>query len=404
MDATKSSPGTVAGSPDLVVDGTSVEDGQPVRVTVRGGRIAAIERIDLPAGSSWVAPGWLDLQVNGFEGHDPNAVGADAQTTVSMVRALWRFGVSGICVTICTESEAHMVRSLAAVADACDADSLIAESVVGIHVEGPHIAREDGPRGAHPLRHVRPPDIDEYRRWQAAARGRIRIITISPEYEEAIRYIEAIVADGVVASIGHTAATTEQIRAAVDAGARWSTHLGNGAHATIRRHPNYIWDQLAEDRLSAGYIFDGQHLPPSVMKSVVRAKGVERSILVSDALFVAGLAPGVYQLPDGAAVELQASGRLELQGTPYLAGAVAPLSVCVGNATRYAGVTLAEANRMVTTNPSWLLGLALAAGHDSLRVGMTANLTVFRQADHTSDIEIERTIVAGRVVHGADAD
>jgi N-acetylglucosamine-6-phosphate deacetylase len=405
MDATKSSPETAAagGSPDLVIDGTSVEDGQPVRVTVRAGRVAAIERIDLPTGSAWVAPGWLDLQVNGFDGHDPNAVDADAEATASMVRALWRHGVTGTCVTICTESEAHIVRSLAAVADACDADRLIAESVVGIHVEGPHIAREDGPRGAHPLRHVRPPDIDEYRRWQEAARGRIRIITLSPEYEEAIPYIKAIVADGVVASIGHTAATSEQIRSAVDAGARWSTHLGNGAHATIRRHPNYIWDQLAEDRLSAGFIFDGQHLPPAVMKSVVRAKGVERSVLVSDALFVAGLEPGIYQLPDGAAVELEPTGRLALQGTPYLAGAVAPLSVCVGNATRHAGVTLAEATRMVTTNPSRLLGLGLAAGHDSLRVGMTANLTVFRQAADTSQIEIERTIVAGRVVHDAAA-
>jgi N-acetylglucosamine-6-phosphate deacetylase len=403
MDATKSGPETTTASPNLVVDGTSVEDGEPVRITMHAGRIAAIERIDLPAGSPWVAPGWLDLQVNGFDGHDPNAVDADADATASMVRALWRFGVSGTCVTICTESEAHIVRSLAAVADACEADPLIAESVVGIHVEGPHIAREDGPRGAHPLRHVRPPDIDEYRRWQAAARGRIRIVTLSPEYEKAVPYIEAIVADGVVASIGHTAATSEQIRAAVDAGARWSTHLGNGAHAMIRRHPNYIWDQLAEDRLSAGFIFDGQHLPASVMKSVVRAKGVERSILVSDALFVAGMRPGVYQLPDGAAVELRASGRLELQGTPYLAGATAPLSVCVANAIRHAGVPLAEAVRMVTSNPSRLLHLPIDAGHDRLEVGMTANLTVFTLATNASDVEIERTIVAGRVVHGADA-
>jgi N-acetylglucosamine-6-phosphate deacetylase len=403
MDATTSSPDMAAASPDLVVEGTSIEDGEPVRVSVRAGRIAAIERIDLPAGSPWVAPGWLDLQVNGFDGHDPNAVDADAHATASMVRSLWRFGVSGVCVTICTESESHILRSLAAVADACDQDPLIAESVVGIHVEGPHIAREDGPRGAHPLRHIRPPDIGEYRRWQAAARGRIRIVTLSPEYDEAVPYIEAIVADGVVASIGHTAATAEQIRAAVDAGARWSTHLGNGAHAMIRRHPNYIWDQLAEDRLSAGFIFDGQHLPPSVMKSVVRAKGVERSILVSDALFVAGLPPGVYQLPDGAAVELQASGRLELQGTPYLAGATAPLSVGVGNAARQAGVPLADAVRMVTANPSRLLDLPMEAGHDSLRVGMTANLTVFTQTANASAVEIDRTIVAGQLVHGADA-
>ena len=287
-------------------------------------------------------------------------------------------------------------------ADACDADPLIAASVVGIHVEGPHIAREDGPRGAHPLPHIRPPDVAEYRRWQDAARGRIRIITVSPEYDEAIDYIRAIVADGVVASIGHTAATGDQIRAAVDAGARWSTHLANGAHALIPRHPNYIWDQLSEDRLSAGFIFDGHHLPPSVMKPLIRAKGVERSILVSDAVTFAGLPPGVYELFNGAAVELLPSGRLELQGTPYLAGAVAMLPVCVANAVRYAGVTLTEAVRMVTANPARLLGLPPLDGRDSVRIGGAANLTLFRQAPASLDVEVEMTVVAGQPVYAAD--
>jgi N-acetylglucosamine-6-phosphate deacetylase len=394
-----------AGGPaaNLVLDGRSTEDGQPLRITVVDGHIAAIDRLAGPTDPPWISPGWLDIQVNGFDGHDPNAADAEPLATTRMVEALWRFGVSGTCPTICTESEAHIVRSLRAVAAACEANPAIAESVVGIHVEGPHIATDDGPRGAHPLRHVRPPDIDEYRRWQDAAGGRIRIVTLSPEYDAAIPYIEAIVADGVVASIGHTAANSDQIRSAVDAGARWSTHLGNGAHATIRRHPNYIWDQLAEDRLSAGFIFDGQHLPPSVMKSVIRAKGVERSVLVSDALFVAGFPPGTYHLPDGAGVELQPSGRLELHGTPYLAGAAAPLSVCVGNAVRHAGVPLADAVRMVTANPSRLLGLGSAAGHESLRVGSTANLTVFRVAPNGFEIQVERTVVAGRVVHDADA-
>ena len=222
-------------------------------------------------------------------------------------------------------------------ADACDADPLVAASVVGIHVEGPHIAREDGPRGAHPLEHVRPPDIAEYRRWQEAARGRIRIITVSPEYPESVDYIRAIVADGVVASIGHTAADGDQIRAAVDAGARWSTHLGNGAHALIPRHPNYIWEQLAEDRLSAGLIFDGHHLPPAVIRTMLRAKGIERTILVTDALALAGLPPGVYASAVGGDVELLPSGRVVLSGTPYLAGSAATLGVCLGNAVRHAG-------------------------------------------------------------------
>ena len=205
-------------------------------------------------------------------------------------------------------------------------------------------------------------------------------MTISPEYDEAIAYIEAIVADGVVASIGHTAATGDQIRAAVDAGARFSTHLGNGAHAMIRRHPNYIWDQLAEDRLTAGFIFDGQHLPPAVMKSVLRAKGLERTRPGQRRRRCGRPRTGRLPLPRRGAVELDASGRLALRGTPYLAGAAAALPTCIENAMRHAGVTLRDAVRMVTANPSRLLGLSPQGGFESLRVGATANMTVFRFA------------------------
>ena len=160
----------------------------------------------------------------------------------------------------------------------------------GFHVEGPHISPDDGPRGAHPQRWVRPPDLDEFRRWQDATDGRIRIVTLSPEWPEAPRYIEALVAKGVVASIGHTKATAQQIADAVSAGATLSTHLGNGAHPVLRRHPNYIWEQLAEDRLMADFIVDGIHLPTSFLKVALRAKGIERSVLVTDARSPAGAA------------------------------------------------------------------------------------------------------------------
>ena len=186
----------------------------------------------------------------------------------------------------------------------------------------------------------------------------------------------------------------------MDAGATCSTHLGNGAHAMIRRHPNYVWDQLADDRLSAGFIFDGHHLPRSVMRSVVRAKGVERSILVSDAVSVAGQAPGRYRLFDDIEVELQPNGRLELAGTPLLAGAVCGLPVCLTNAVRHAGVALRDAARMVTANPSRVLGLGVAAGHERLATGMAANLTRFRQRD-SGDIEVLSTMVDGEVVYHA---
>ena len=398
---TQPSSQVTGGDGETVLDGRFVEDGQPVRITIRDGVIAELARTSAGADPTWIGPGWLDLQINGFGGHDPNSADTSPEVVASMVRAMWSTGVAASCITICTEAEERILRSLRAIVAACDADPLVAASVLGIHVEGPHIAREDGPRGAHPLAHIRPPDVAEYRRWQDSARGRIRIITVSPEYDEAIGYIRAIVADGVVASIGHTAANGDQIRAAIDAGARWSTHLGNGAHALLPRHPNYIWDQLTEDRLSAGFIFDGHHLPPSIMKPLIRAKGIERTILVSDAVTFAGMPPGIYELFDGASAELTPEGRFQLAGTPYLAGAVAALPVCVANAIRHADVTVREAVRMVTANPARLLGLPLSEGRDSVRVGTTANLTVFRQSPATLDIEIMQTIVAGQVVYAA---
>ena len=137
------------------------------------------------------------------------------------------------------------------------------------------------------------------------------------------------------------------------------------------------------------------------MRAVIRAKGIERSVLVSDALALAGLPPGVYASAVGGEVELLPSGRLTLRGTPYLAGSVATLTGCLGNAVRHAGLTLRDAVRLVTTNPSRLLGLSAGLGHEGVRVGAAATLTVFRQETISSDPTIVATILAGQLVAGA---
>src|SRR5262249_8138444 len=159
---------------------------------------------------------------------------------------------------------------------ALDSDADLAAAVPGLHVEGPYLSPEDGPRGAHPLEHIRPPDWDEFQRFLEAAGGRIRLLTLAPEAEAALPFIERLPAAGIVVAIGHTGADPETIHAAVRAGARLSTHLGNGAHSMIRRHPNYIWEQLACDDLTASVIADGHHLPASVLKCFARVKGAER--------------------------------------------------------------------------------------------------------------------------------
>lgn len=174
------------------------------------------------------------------------------------------------------------------------------------------------------MEHIRPPDLAEVARWQQAPGGLVGMVTLSPHFEGSVKYISRLTVQGVHLSIGHSHASADEIRKAVDAGARLSTRLGNGIAGTIPRHPNPIWTQLSEDRLTATMISDGHHLPADTLKAMVRAKGIGRSILVSDAVALAGLRPGTYDAPIGGKVELRSDGRLGLLGTERLAGAVLP--------------------------------------------------------------------------------
>src|SRR5262249_53969750 len=156
---------------------------------------------------------------------------------------------------------------------------------------------------------------------------------------DAIDFIERTAAAGVVVAIGHTAATPAQIADAARAGARLSTHLGNGSHPKIDRHPNYIWGQLAHDDLWATFIVDGHHLPPSGAKCFLRSKGVARSILVSDAIAAAGKPSGRHRLGN-VEVEVTPARRVCLPGTPYLAGSVLEMHEAVAKTVRFSDATL----------------------------------------------------------------
>lgn len=387
----------------MEVTGRLVDTGENARVRVEDGVIADVAADSSDAARDlWLAPGLVDLQVNGYAGHDVNADDVDAATVRRLVEAEWRQGVTAFCPTVVSGPEERIVRALRAVAEARRADPLVAHAIPCVHVEGPHIASEDGPRGAHDLAHVRPPDVAEYERWQRESGGLVGIVTLAPELPGAVDYVARLARDGVVAAIGHTAAEPGDIDAAARAGARLSTHLGNGAHARIRRHPNYIWSQLADDRLTAGFIADGHHLPAEVLTVMLRAKGVERSVLISDSVELAGMPPGRYPTPVGGAVELSADGRLALAGTPLLAGAARSLPECVGWAVRHTELSLADALRMASANPLRLLGLRDPARRGELCAGGSGDLTLLRVDPATGRCEAVATIVRGVVVHRRD--
>jgi N-acetylglucosamine-6-phosphate deacetylase len=368
--------------------------GTPVRA-IFDGEISAVEPVSDSSGL-YIAPGFIDLQVNGFLGVDFNDPKCTMEQIARSIRGLFATGVTRFYPTVITGSPADMLGALRNLK--CAKETLREGAAMdGFHVEGPHISPDDGPRGAHPRRWVRPPDLDEFHRWQEATGNQVRIVTLAPDWPQSLRYIEAIAAEGVVASIGHTNATTQQLADAVSAGASLSTHLGNGAHAVMRRHPNYLWEQLAEDRLMADFIVDGIHLPPSFLKVALRAKTVARSVLITDAAAPAGCPPGRYQLGEQA-VELTADNRVMLVGQERLAGSALRMDRGVENLMRIAGLSLADAVRMATTNaaragcvPRRAAGLVPGDRADFIQFS-------FNKSDLT--ISIKSTYISGQKVFG----
>ncbi len=373
------------------ITGYSLHNQTPLEITVLDRRITAIREIDGASANIFISPALVDIQVNGFCGYDLNVDTVTAEDVCEMVRKLWGVGTGFLCPTIVTASFESIRNSLEAVVNAYRSDPLIAHSILGIHLEGPYISAEDGPRGAHPLQHVRNPDWDEFRRWQDIADGMIRLVTLASEKEGAIPFIEKLVSTGVVVSIGHTDATAREIHDAVSAGATLSTHLGNGAHGMIQRHPNYIWEQLAADELYASLIVDGHHLPPSVVKSMLRAKTLDKCILISDATALAEMPPGHYEFA-GQPVELKDDQSIRLVGTEYLAGSAIALVRGVENSVKFADTSLGQAISLATVNPMRLLDIDLPSQD------LEMDLIIFEWDPDTCRIDLKMTILSGEAV------
>ena len=367
--------------------------GAPLRVTWEDGRITRIEALATAegVGDLRVAPALLDLQVNGYGGmdfSDPDRLGRVAAQLAAV-------GTARFCPTVVTGAPEAMAGALRAVAGALAHDPGLRAAVPGIHLEGPFISGLDGPRGAHPAACVCDPDWDVFQRLQDAADGRIGLITLAPERPGAEAFIARAAAGGIRVAIGHTAADAGAIERAVRAGARLSTHLGNGLAARIDRHANPLWPQLASAQLYASFIADGHHLPPEALVAMIAAKGAQRSILISDAVAQAGLPPGRYIGVGGGDVEVLPGGRINLAGTPYLAGSGFHLARCVAHAARVA-TGFASAVEMASLHPARFLSLP-ACG---LAPGAEAYLWAYR-LDAEGMPHTQLTVRAGRIVYGA---
>ncbi len=372
----------------MTVVGNHPKTGRAVAIEASDGVITALSPTDSPA-DRYVSPGWVDLQVNGFAGVDYNDPSSPPDEIARSIDVQRSTGVARFCPTVITGSHTDMSGSLRNLTHA-KRSLRNGRAMIGFHVEGPWISPLDGPRGAHPKAHVRPPSIEEFQRLQDAAEGEIALVTLSPEHEEAPGVIQHMVESGVIVAIGHTAATVEQIDAAVAAGATMSTHLGNGAHSTVPRHDNYIVHQMADDRLYAGLILDGIHLPPPFARIALCAKGPDLSVLVTDAVMPAHCEPGIYRLGEQQ-VELMASRRVELLDGRRLAGSALSMDIGIGKAMQFGSLSIYQATRLASSNPGTALGLVDRSGY--LDPGQAADFTLFRLDDAGTPVDI-RTVLS----------
>jgi N-acetylglucosamine-6-phosphate deacetylase len=334
----------------------SALDNSPYEIKFDEGQILAINPTDASVDKEiWFGPGFCDIQINGYGGFDYNQVQENPLNLGQISNNLLKVGVSNHFPTVITSSPSQISSLLKQIIQLTKAEPLANSCISGIHLEGPFISPEDGPRGAHAREYVRAPDWDLFCTWQEEAEGEIRIITISPEWEGSHSFIEKCVDSGVLVSIGHTNASLSQIQNAVRAGARLSTHLGNGAHSVLPRHPNCIWSQLSEDLLCASIIADGFHLPSEVIKVFKKVKG-ENLFLVSDSVALAGMAPGSYDTAVGGEVTLTQDGKLHLKDSPtILAGSASNILQGINFLLQHKLASLKEAWEMASERPFRLL-------------------------------------------------
>lgn len=375
-----------------------------VEIEAENGRVTQIyPATEVPSGT-YLAPGFFDLQVNGYGGLDYSSTELTTAHVEKLAARLLAAGTTRHVPTIITNSQERICANLRTIASAVSENEAAGEAIPAVHVEGPYISEEDGPRGAHDAKHVRDPNVTELAEWMEASAGLLKMVTIAPERPGALDFIREAVSAGVVVALGHTAATPDVVRRAVDAGARVSTHLGNGSHAMVPRLRNYLWEQLAADQLTAGIIADGFHLPHSVMKVFARAKGLDRLVLVSDVGPMGGLKTGLYHWGD-IEVEVHEDGHLGLAGTEFLAGAGHLLDRAVAQIATATGLPIQQILPLCTINPTRLLGFEKASRTLSNlpSVGDDANLVQFSYEEGAAAIEVE-AVVRGHHVWSQSGD
>jgi N-acetylglucosamine-6-phosphate deacetylase len=359
-----------------------IEDGKLVAIGPNLANTDVAETID--AEGQIVAPGYIDVHTHGSAGHD--TMDGTREAIEGMAAFFATHGVTSFCATTLTVGAEDIMTSVRAVHD-CQQNPVEGAQPLGVHLEGPYI--EAGKKGAQPEKHVKTASVGDYKDFFSL--GNIRLITFAPEIEENKELIAFARARGAAAVVGHSDASYEQMVEAVKLGINHATHTFNQMAGIHHRKPGTVSGVLLLDEIYAEFIADGVHLHPAIVDMIVRLKGPDRALLITDAISGAGMPDGDYELGGQKIVVKEGAVRLE-DGT--LAGSALTMDQAVRNVRAFTGRPLAECIRMATLTPARSIGVAGRKG--SLEPGKDADIVILDR-----DLNVVTTMVGGKIVHRA---
>jgi N-acetylglucosamine-6-phosphate deacetylase len=374
--ATVYTPGQVLENRTVLVDGARIAN-----IGVAGKQPLPPHAQVIDAHGLLVAPGFIDLQLNGAYGDDFTR---DPRTIWPVAERLPEYGVTSFLPTIITSPLAQVGKAQETLALGPQ-PNWRGSVPLGLHVEGPFLNPQK--KGAHNPQHLRIPSLDDVIDW--SPENHVSLVTLAPELPGGLELIRALAERGLVISCGHTMATYDEAEAAVSAGARYGTHIFNAMPTLEHREPGLAGALLTDDRVTIGLIPDGVHTHPAIVKLVWAAKGAHRLNLVTDAMAALGMPPGRYILSDQEVTVTERAARLA-SGT--LAGSILGMDEALRKLIRYAGAPLSAALATITSTPADLLGIGHERG--SIQPGAYADLVFL-----TPDLQVVKTMVEGRLVY-----
>jgi len=302
------------------------------------------------------SPQYIDLQINGYAGADFNSPELTDAEMHESCRLLREDGVAGVLATVITDELPRMEAQWARLADMRRRDPLVRQVVWGFHIEGPFINATAGYVGAHPPQCVRPADVDSMKRLLDAAEGLTRLVTLAPENDPGMKTTEFLARQNILVAAGHCDPSLDQLRAAIDAGLSMVTHLGNGCPMLMHRHDNIIQRAISlRDRLTLCFIADGAHIPLFTLKNYLDLIGLERTVVVTDAIMAARLGPGRYTL-GAQSVDIGDDLVARSPDSSHFMGSTATMPRMVALLAGPLGLSRAEIRRLLVENPRAALG------------------------------------------------